>query len=109
MSNLNIQIERFLPVINKFPQFGSIQVSDHDEVGETFGELRPDDVVIYCDFMDDNCESDDQRDQLVTWYCDELTSELIALMGRFGYAFSADSDGSGGGLYYGAMLFRKVK
>ena len=107
-ADIKTQIELALPTINQYPQYGTIEFVDHEQVGETFGPLQDDDLVVYYDFMDDECESQDEVDNLAGWYHDELPQQLVVLLDRFGYRFLSDMDGSGGGLYYGAIVFRKT-
>lgn len=98
-----------LDQLNIYPTLGSITAFVDADVNFGFEEILPDDVVIYTDFTDDDLGNDtDAVNEFHTWYNDTLMNQLIAHMDKLGYTFLEDSDGSGGGLYYGGMLFRKA-
>jgi len=59
--------------------------------------------------MDDDLRGDiDAVNKFCTWYNETLVSQLVDHMAKLDYVLVEDCDGSGGGLHYGAMLFRKA-
>lgn len=110
MSNLNSIQEILNSMVNRYPECGGIEA--HDPLSQEYGfdvAPQPTDVVIFVDFDDDNVESEGERNALAEWYNDTLHTNIERQMRMFGYQAIAGNDGSGGGLYYGATLFRKVE
>lgn len=100
-------INEFMSSLNIYPRHGRIDVLDpaFDDCGL---ELLPDDVAIAPDFMDDDCVDSDERNQLAEWYYDTLYTQIHQYMTQLGYALIHEADGSGGGLYYGLVQYRKL-
>jgi hypothetical protein len=99
-----------LDKLNAYPTLGNSSVFVNS--GQEFGfevEVLPDDVTIYNDFCDDDLRGDDDAvNKFRTWYTETLYDQLVEYMAKLGYTFIDENDGSGGGLHYGAMLFRKA-
>jgi hypothetical protein len=107
MSNIS-KIEVIMSNLNKYHQYGSIDVIDPATQDIGLDEVSPDDVVIAPDFMDDGCPDQDTVNDLANWYNNELYGQIDLLMSQLGYTLVHDNDGSGGGLYYGIAQYRKV-
>ncbi len=94
----------------QFQHDGHIGVLEQDQ-NENCGvdDTTPDDIAIYWDFCTDEL-SNDQTDKLIEWLFDSDTglNLLMEVMTSWGYKMIGDHDGSGGGLYYGALVYRKV-
>jgi hypothetical protein len=111
MTNIDqVKLAHELDQLNSYPTLGNTNVFVNS--GQEFGfesEVLPDDVVIYNDFMDDDLRGDiDAVNKFCTWYNETLVSQLVDHMAKLDYVLVEDCDGSGGGLHYGAMLFRKA-
>lgn len=101
-------IQQAMVELNKFPQYGSIKVMEHEPDYFDGVDVLDGDVVVFCDFMTDDCQSKSEEDQLVDWYCSTLYGDIDKAMSSLGYELITDNDGSGGGLYYGGALYRKI-
>lgn len=101
---LEMSPTEFFNFINKFPDLGDITVLDHSEASGSLDDLQPDDLVVYYDFCTDDL---DNTDEFNYWINNSL--ELITdYMTDIGYEMAAELDGSGGGLHYGVLQFRKA-
>jgi hypothetical protein len=107
MSNANT-IKSYLNTLNVFKEYGSIELVPHTD-NPGFEQLLPDDVVIYADFMSDDCPDNATVDRLSHWYNDLLFARIDHFMNKLGYKIVEDIDGSGGGLYYGAVQYRPAQ
>jgi len=74
---------------------------------ESFDEAIEGDLVINYDYWTDELQGDSDCEKWLEWYDDVLFSKIDELMSELGYNEVDSMDGSGGGLYYGAKLFRK--
>ena len=91
---------------------GDLQtIKDHG-----FEEAEECDVVIHYDYMTDEldggyCDKENyggsECEKWLEWYSNKLFSEIYELMSELGYEEVDEMDGSGGGMYYGQILFRK--
>lgn len=104
-----MSIQAALKELNKYPQFGSVKVLDLADDDHSLPDIQPGDVAIYADFMDDDCPSEDVVNELSEWYYDMLPREINQLMAGLGFKLIFESDGSGGGLYYGIAQYRKTR
>jgi hypothetical protein len=100
-----MNIQNTLNQLNSEMSCGDITLLDTND--ETFkqigmdGDPEPTDVVIYYDYdFDDNTE-----DQY--WVFDHALPTIATYMESRGYEEVYDNDGSGGGLVYGAIVYRK--
>jgi hypothetical protein len=110
MSDLKGVTTKLNQLINRYPEHGSIEALD--PLNQDYGfdvQVKPDDIVIFCDFNDDAIDAEDGRNELAEWYYDVVHQNIDKQMRILGYQAIADNDGSGGGLYYGATLFRLTK
>jgi len=97
-------------IVNRYPELGHIEVMGPLDQDYGFDvQVHPDDVVIYTDFTDESLTDDDSINQFAEWYNNTLHYNIEKQMRMFGYQAIAGNDGSGGGLYYGAILFRRIK
>lgn len=108
---LNMTTDEFLTFINKYPHLGGISVLDHESAEGTHEDLRVGDVCIYYDY----CTDDAGRiecDEFCEWVFGYDRAQMMGLIGEFmadqGYKQIDDNDGSGNGLYYGSIQFRKA-
>jgi hypothetical protein len=100
--------EEFLAFVSKYPQLGSFSVLDFDDAVDTFPDLRPDDVVIYHDYCTDDIRHSKKEEVFIGWL-DATLYVVDSFMTGQGYTVKIDQlDGSGGGLWYGATVYRKV-
>lgn len=105
--SFNMYITDFMDVINNENKTGSISmVGDIDECSFSEPHL-PTDVAIFYDYCTDD------MDELAweawnNWY-QHMFTRLHDVMDVNGYEAIDDNDGSGGGLYYGAILYRSKK
>ncbi len=89
---------------------GSISVLDSGDHGDAGIEgTTPDDIIIYYDYCTDDLSSD-ETDRLIEWLFDSSSGlrRFTQALANLGYNEFGDNDGSGGGLYYGCIAFRKV-
>ena len=104
---LEMSTEEFLQFINKYPELGDITVLDLTEAADTFSDLQPDDIVIYHDYCTDDIRRSVQEDVFYDWLM-RIFDTIDEFMADRGYTIKADEqDGSGGGLWYGAVVYRK--
>jgi len=103
-----MSIQNLLNTLNVWQPHGTIELITEPDDREGFNcpDLKDSDVLVYFNYMDDDM-SDDEREVFGEWYYDELPNKLNDEMNKLGYFFHYDTDGSGGGLHYGGMLFRK--
>lgn len=105
--SFNMYITDFMDVINNENKTGSISmVGDIDECAFTVPHL-PTDVAIFYDYCTDEI-ADSAFDSWDEWY-QHMFTRLHNVMDVNGYEAIDDNDGSGGGLYYGAILYRSKK
>ena len=80
-------------------------------------QVEPGDLVISFDYWTDELKGNN-RDEYPGSECEDFVNWINStlwrgafhiVMAKFGYEEVAEHDGSGGGLYYGASLFRKPK
>jgi hypothetical protein len=110
MSSNNDIIQVIMNDLNAHPQRGRIHVMDPlaDEMG--LDSVLPGDVVIAPDFDDDElCAAGDTDgvNELAEWYNGTLYIQIDRVMNSLGYEMIHENDGSGGGLYYGIVQYRK--
>lgn len=105
MSNIDT-VSDLIKSLNIFPQHGRIDIIDPNVEDVGIKSLAPGDIVVAPDFMDDDCESEDERNKLAKWYYDDLPREIDYRMRSLGYTLIEDIDGSGGGLYYATSHYR---
>jgi hypothetical protein len=105
------KVNELLVSLNSWNKFGSVEVSDHDDVKDNFNEneivLVDSDIVIHYDWMDDEM-SENERNEFQGWLWNGFFDRLESEMNKLGYvSMDVDMDGSGNGLYYGLEVFRK--
>lgn len=102
--SFNMYITDFMDVVNNETKTGSISfVTDIDECSFSEPHL-PTDVAIFYDYCTDEI-ADSAFDSWNEWYMN-MFDRLYQVMDVNGYKHVDENDGSGGGLYYGAILFR---
>jgi hypothetical protein len=107
-------IEQQLKDINKenpFPNEAPGQLvlfTSQDDVEAVGHQYKDGDVCIYYDYCTDELP-DENFDEWQEWYDSLFLSEysLDYLMSEFGYKQIYEQDGSGGGLWYGGLVYRK--
>lgn len=110
MSSNNDIIQVIMNNLNAHPQRGRIYVMDPtvDDIG--LENVLPGDVVIAPDFDDDELRAAGDTDgvnELAEWYNSTLYIQIDRVMSSLGYDMIHENDGSGGGLYYGIVQYRK--
>lgn len=107
MSNIQTIMSK---IVNRYPELGNIEVMGPLDQDYGFDvQVDPDDVVIFADFTDESLTDDDSINEFAEWYYDRLFEQISQQMRMLGYQAIAENDGSGGGLYYGATLYRRTK
>lgn len=106
-------INKFLNHFNKFPQFGGSSVLAHEDCGfDEDRDLKSDDIVVYYDYCTDDCTDSKEVDAFAEWIFGHSHKEFIGCLTMYmrhhGYKLFDEQDGSGNGLYYGIMHFRKI-
>ena len=107
IKQLEVTTEEFLKMVNKFSDLGDISVLDEETISGCHDCSEPGDVALYYDFCTDEA-TPEQANEFSRWVFDELQEQLIIFMASQGFKFIEDNDGSGNGLYYGSLLFRKA-
>ncbi len=103
---MKAQVKSLIDTLNKGYQCGNISLIDYSESNFDEYGCEPDDIIIYGDFSDSD---DDQvgREQPFDEY-DSACTRTHNFMLDNGYEQVAESDGSGGGLFYGFTAYRKI-
>lgn len=102
--SFNMYITDFMDVINNENKTGSISmVGDIDECSFSEPHL-PTDIAIFYDYCTDDMD-ESTWEAWNNWY-QHMFTRLHDVMDVNGYEAIDDNDGSGGGLYYGAILYR---
>ena len=102
-----MDINTLLNELNVFSQIGSVSlVEDENRNNCGFDDVKDGDLMVYYDWMDDGLSEDDVK-KFQEWYYDEFFTNLSTEMSKLGYSEVDEVCGSGGGLYYGVVLFRK--
>ena len=106
------KLNKFFVHFDKFPKFGSLSVLSHRDVNNGDDvDLDPSDIVIYYDYNNEEC-TEEEADALFEWlfgHEKQTILETIELyMRHYGYKLFDEQDGSGNGLYYGTLHFRKA-
>lgn len=102
-----VSIPEFLNHTNLFPNLGDTTVLDHDEAKGSVDDLQEDDVVIYYDYCTDYI-AETEAIKFRHWHFEEQTTLINNFMTDLGYELINELDGSGDGLYYGILQYRKV-
>jgi len=95
-----------LTEINKYPHLGKLDIMPNSEALNSLSDIKDDDVVISYNYCTDNVDADEANEfdrwlNHVLFFLDKKMSEM-------GYAEIQTLDGSGGGLDYGIVQYRKV-
>ena len=107
---------KFLNHYNYYPKLGNLSVITHDEasLGDE-ADLAPSDIVVYYDFSDEELwGKKEESDKFVSWMLGDncktngVLEAIEIYMKHYGYNLFYEQDGSGNGLYYGILQFRKV-
>lgn len=105
--SFNMYITDFMDVINNENKTGSISfLEDFSDAAFSKPHL-PTDVAIFYDYCTDDMDESDW-DEWDNWY-QHMFTRLHDVMDVNGYEAIDETDGSGGGLYYGAILYRSKK
>jgi hypothetical protein len=92
----------------KFDTLGDIHELPHSEaVNNVARPLQPSDVVIFYDYCTDEA-SDQLTDEFIEWLWKYSYAGLDKIMASLGYTMIGENDGSGNGLYYGTLHYRKI-
>ena len=87
---------------------GDFSVMDEEMIeGCGFSDIKESDIGIYYNYCTDEL-SDSESDKLNKWLYDDGWEIIREWMRVNGYVEIEDNDGSGGGLYYGGTLYRKI-
>lgn len=109
---LSMTTDEFLNFINKFPQLGGISVLDHESAEGCHEDVRVGDVCIYYDYCTDDVRNTKEEDQFCEWVFNYERTGMLGLIREFmadqGYEEIDEHDGSGNGLYYGSIQYRKA-
>lgn len=97
---------------------GLYLVTDEAHMKDYFqDDVQPGDLVVGFDYWTDELKGNN-REEYAGSECEDFVNWIDStlwrgayhqIMAKFGYQEVDDRDGSGGGLYYGASLFRKLK
>ena len=100
-----MQIQDFMDIINNESTTGSVGFhAELDECG--FSEpYLPTDIAIFYDYCTDDMD-EPTWDAWDNWY-QHMLARLADFMDANGWEAIDENDGSGGGLYYGAILYRQ--
>jgi hypothetical protein len=111
---LEMTTAEFLDFINKYPHLGGITVMEHDDVSSSVDDLRVGDVCLYYDYCTDDCDRDEES-AFCEWAFGSDVHDFGVLgvidqfMANQGYKEVDTVDGSGGGLHYGIVQYRKAQ
>ena len=109
---LEMTTSEFLNFINKYPQLGGITVMNHEDCVGSVDNLRIDDVCLYYDYCTDDLDIDESN-AFCNWAWgnnvndDGVLGVIDQFMANQGYKEVDTIDGSGGGLHYGIIQYRK--
>ena len=103
-NNNHCIIADFLGTITKYNQHGDgFQLVDNDL---NVCAYEPGDISIYYDYLSDGM-TEAEADDFIHWLYDIAWPSVRQFMESLGYKTVNETDGSGGGLYYGVEVFRK--
>ena len=101
------KLSKLLMLLERFPHLGNTTVLPHDDCGfEEDHDLTATDIVVYYDYVTDDCDKT-ERDKFGDWLTD-LLSGTTKFMEYSGYKLIDENDGSGNGMHYGILQFRKA-
>ena len=104
------RLATYLNEWNEWNEYGNFSLlSYEDALGSVPPEelaLQPDDIAIYYDYCDDELSEGD-KDRLSGWLYDDAWPLIHKYMEVNKYVEVFENDGSGSGLYYGMVVFRK--
>lgn len=107
---LQMSTQEFLTFINKYPQFGSIEILNDEQLESSEIDHMPGDVVIFYDYCTDEATREESH-ELCEWLFGHHDRGILDIIHDFmvkdGYSEIDENDGSGGGLYYGTVHYRK--
>ena len=110
---LKMSPAEFLMLTSKFEHLGSTTVLSHDDGQlDNVHDLESTDIVIYYDYVTDDCDKT-ECDAFHDWLegnnsTPGLLDMLTSFMSDNGYDLLDEHDGSGNGLIYGTMQYRKA-
>lgn len=99
-----MKITEFMDVVNSETTTGSISFLQDLDQGGFSQPFSSTDIGIFYDYCTDEI-ADSAFDSWDEWYMN-MFDRLYQVMDLNGYKHVDENDGSGGGLYYGAILFR---
>ena len=110
---LEMTTSEFLNFVNKYPQLGDITVMEHEDVSGSVDDLRVGDVCLFYDYCTDDLNIDESNEfHNWAWGKDVNDDGVLGVIDEFmanqGYKEVDTVDGSGGGLCYGIIQYRKV-
>jgi len=106
------ELKNVLNELNGVWDCGKFEILDSEEIEGCGFECSEEigDIGIGYDYFSEEL-NDDDKNKLQTWLYDDVNGghmKLKSFLMKHGYESVDVNDGSGGGLYYGAELFRKV-
>lgn len=93
----------FFVIVNAESKYGNLSTVEPDVTG--IDNLKQDDVCVYYDYCLDDMPEEDYNDW-ESWF-DQMLKRIDLIMYSIGYSYVDENDGSGGGLIYGARVYRK--
>lgn len=99
-------LENVLNILNRYAKAGNLSIVDEESFNDIPG-YTPGDVGVYADY-DDHLLAAGDVDAFSSWYLDELPKQLDRVMKALGYRLVHENDGSGNGLWYCLMVYRKA-
>jgi hypothetical protein len=106
-----MDLQTVIDALNNEWTCGEICLMSYPESVDTgIDDVQPTDIMVYYDYCADDLSSTDEN-KLSEWLYSTPNGGLDAI-GKYlasqGYEVVGENDGSGGGLYYGAINFRKI-
>lgn len=94
-----------------FSHLGNFSILTKEEAMDNFPEYQEGDVAFYYNYNDDELrevQAYDKQNILIDYLYDEAWLTISEYMQDKGYEEVENIDGSGNGLYYGMVVFRKI-
>lgn len=101
-----MDIAQMLELLNVWDKFGSVTILDgEDRKGCGYDDLRDGDIVVFYDWVEDDM-TPEEEDRFEAWLDTYFTCMGKVLFDN-GYHEVHHNDGSGNGLTYGCVVYRK--
>ena len=110
--DINACVSSLVNALNlKYADLGRFDIPTNDPVWASYYSedegVKPGDIVIAFDYCTDDIRHTDKEKQFCNWIS-QMHGVVTTVMLVHGYRNVNDHDGSGGGLYYGHTVFRKI-